>query len=352
MMLKAFVRIGTAALLALGAAMSVAAARPGAMAAPGHLPRWLSETGLYSDVSRLSVDGRNRRFTPQYPLWTDGAEKRRWVRVPAGQTIDAADVDGWSFPVGTKFWKEFAFAGRRVETRMLIRTSAEQWAFASYVWNTDQTDAELAPAAGIADIAEIAPGKRHSIPSVDDCRACHDSNRTEPLGFTALQLSDDRDALAMHAEPPHDDMLTLRTLIDERLLSPIAPALLETAPRIAAPSARARAALGYLSTNCGACHNSLSSLAPLGLQLRQPAYGGGLAVVIEGLQRRTKWDRPGAAPETTRVVDRDTPALSALLLRMKSRRPSSQMPPLGSVIADHQALQMISGWVTEELAGQ
>jgi hypothetical protein len=326
--------------------------RPHAMAASAPLPRWLSETGLYSDSSRLTVDERNRMFTPQYSLWTDGAAKRRWIRLPAGQTIDATDVDRWSFPVGTRLWKEFSFGGRRVETRMLARLSTDEWAFASYIWNADQADAELAPAAGVPDLTEVSPGKRHTIPSVDDCRACHDSNRTEPLGFTALQLSDDRDPLAVHAEEPREGMLTLRTLIGERLLMPVAPELLQMAPVIPSSSPRARAVLGYLSTNCGSCHNAVGSLAPLGLQLRQPAYGGGLEVVAAGLARHTKWDRPGAPPETTKVVDRNTPALSALLLRMKSRRPASQMPPLGSVIADHRALELISGWVTEELAGK
>ncbi len=69
-----------------------------------------------------------------------------------------------------------------------------------------------------------------------------------------------------------------------------------------------------------------------------------------GLVRRTKWDRPGAPPETTRVVDVDAPELSALLIRMKSRRPTSQMPPLGTVVADHEAVEVVSGWVREEVA--
>ena len=59
------------------------------------------------------------------------------------------------------------------------------------------------------NIAEVAPGKRHSIPSVAECRSCHDSARTEILGFNALQLSTDRDPQALHAEPLSPDMVTL-----------------------------------------------------------------------------------------------------------------------------------------------
>src|SRR5688572_27295626 len=66
------------------------------------LPQRLSETGLYRDATDLTVDARNRAFTPQYPLWTDGAAKRRWIRLPEGRTIDAARIDAWEFPVGTR----------------------------------------------------------------------------------------------------------------------------------------------------------------------------------------------------------------------------------------------------------
>jgi hypothetical protein len=314
------------------------------------LPQRLSETGLYRDMTRLVVDARNVSYTPQYPLWSDGAAKRRWLRLPDGQAIDAALIDAWEFPVGTRFWKEFSFNGRRVETRVLLKVAAVRWEFASYVWNDAQSDATRAPAGGVANAVEIAPGKWHSIPSVDECRACHDSNRTEPLGFTALQLSDDRDPLAVHGETPDAEAATFRHLIERGLLRNVPPERRGTDPVIPASSPRERAALGYLLANCGACHNTVGPLASLGLSFRQPAYGGGLGVVQASLVRRTKWDRPGAPPESTRVVDLDAPDLSALLIRMKSRRPTSQMPPLGTVVPDHDALAVISGWVLDELA--
>src|SRR5688572_19859367 len=73
-----------------------------------HLPRLLSDTGLYLRQSgTLAVDPRNRPFSPQYPLWSDGAAKSRWVQLPAGATIDARDLDRWTLPAGTRFWKEF-----------------------------------------------------------------------------------------------------------------------------------------------------------------------------------------------------------------------------------------------------
>ena len=197
-------------------------------------PRFLSQTGLYADAATQKIDSRNRLFSPQYPLWSDGATKRRWVRLPAGSTINVAELSKWELPVGTKFWKEFSFNGRKVETRFLWQTAKDKWIFASYAWNEAQTDAELASESGIANIAEVEGGKRHSIPSVSECRSCHDSKRTETLGFDALQLSTDRDPNALHAEPLTEDMLTLRTLVDENLITPKRPELIANPPRIQA----------------------------------------------------------------------------------------------------------------------
>ena len=339
--------------LASVATMAATGAGPEASAASrASLPLRLSETGLYSDASSLTVDPELLAFSPQYPLWTDGAEKRRWVSLPPGAVIDTTDIDAWTFPVGTRFWKEFSFGGRRVETRMLVKWNETDWHFASYVWNESQTDATLAPATGIPNVAEIAPGKKHSIPAIDDCRACHDSSRTEVLGFSALQLSDDRDANAIHGEPLAEGMVTLRTLLAQKRLYPSRPELVSTPPRIPAASSRERAVLGYLSTNCGACHNPKSTLASLTLDFKQPAYGGGLDLVRAGLARRTKWDRPGAVPETTSVIDPTVTEHSALLYRMRSRRPASQMPPLGTVTPDADAIARVTTWVEELGSGR
>lgn len=274
------------------------------------------------------------------------AHKSRWVRLPPGTAIDARTVDGWEFPVGTRFWKEFAFDGRKVETRLLWRSSAAGWTFASYRWDEAQTDAELVPAAGAAHLVEVARGRRHSIPSVDDCRACHDSARTELLGFTALQLSTDRDPLAPHAEPLAPGMVTLRTLVDERLLEPARPELVAVPPRIPAPDARTRAVLGYLSTNCGSCHNEESTIANLGLLLKAPLVPSPEAV--QRLFRPTaKWQIPRAPDGASAFVTPGVPDLSALLVRMRSRRPSSHMPPLGTVLHDEAAIALVDGWIRE-----
>src|SRR5690606_35012367 len=90
---------------------------PPALPAP---PLHLADTGLYADFVHRELHPEVVTFTPQYPLWSDGATKRRFLRLPPGTAIDASDPEHWVFPVGTRLWKEFAFE-RRIETRYLER---------------------------------------------------------------------------------------------------------------------------------------------------------------------------------------------------------------------------------------
>lgn len=317
-------------------------------------PALLSETGLYLPAgpgAGLVVDPRNRRFSPQYPLWTDGAAKSRWIYLPAGTVIDARDDAAWEFPVGTKFWKEFAFDGRRVETRMLWKVSASAaWVVASYRWNEAQTDAALVGDDGEPDVAEVAANRRHSIPSTGDCRACHGTARLEPLGFNPLQLSTDRDPGALHAEALSSSDVTLKTLVDAGLLSPARRDLVDAPPRIGTGSARTRAMLGYLSSNCGSCHRGDGEIAVSVPSLRYAdVMRDGDAVAAALIRRPTAWSIPGSSG-TSVLVEPGVPERSALHARMRSRSPSSQMPPLGTVLRDEAAVAALAHWILSDLA--
>jgi mono/diheme cytochrome c family protein len=343
-------RAGAGLLLGAGAfALALPSGYGGDGAEPP--PRTLAETGLYADPARLTVDPRNRSYSPQYPLWSDGADKSRWVYLPPGRKIDVSDPDAWSFPEGTKFWKEFSFGGRRVETRYLERAGPASWRVGTYLWNEAGTEATLAPREGLRDHVEIRPGIRHDIPSVADCGACHDSRGIEVLGFGALQLSTDRDPLAPHAEPLRPGMLTLETLVNEDRLSPASPSLLDRPPRIAASSPRARAALGYLHGNCAACHNPRNPTAEVGLVFQhrssavreddEPAFASAVG-------RRSQFPVPGRTDDTLRILP-GHPEASAIAYRLRSRRPLSQMPPLGTKLVDREALALIEAWIREDL---
>lgn len=312
------------------------------------LPQRLSETGLYRAGQPGIVADGNRAFAPQYPLWSDGLTKRRWVHLPPGARIGAADPWNWDFPAGTKFWKEFSHNGRRIETRLLSKTTSG-WAFATYVWNADGSDAVLAPAEGVYGAAELAPGRSHAIPATTDCLSCHGGDRPRPLGFNPLQLSTDRDPNALHAEPLAAGMLTLKELVEEGWLPESAQQLVADPPRIRTSNAATRAALGYLASNCGTCHDGSAAMIVAGpsLQLRELVEDGD-AVARRLVAQPSVWQLPGA-PGGTMLIAPGSPEASALLARMRSRSPSSQMPPLGTVLRDEAAVQALSHWIKVEL---
>ena len=312
-------------------------------------PALLSETGLY-EASRPGAIARGvRQFSPQYPLWSDGAAKARWVYLPAGTTIDTTNNADWVFPVGTKFWKEFTFNGRKVETRLIWRAGVDHWIFATYAWNEEQTDAVLAPFDGITGAAALTGGKRHNIPGQIDCQACHGTKQPGPLGFNALQLSTDRDPDAIHGEPLAPGMMTAATLEEEGLLSPARPELVTAPPRINARSPRTRAVLGYLAANCGTCHNPAGETSFTGPSLKHSDIGDGDDVVARMLQYATSWQVPGQPEGASRMLNALEPDASAILARMRSRRPSSQMPPLATQLRDEKAIAAIEEWLATDV---
>jgi hypothetical protein len=336
--------------VAVTGALAAASSGLAGVGAERRVPRRLADTGLYSDFASRRVNPRNLRFSPQYPLWSDGADKERWIQVPPGKAIDARDPERWVFPVGTKIWKQFSWSSRPVETRYLERTR-RGWVYASYAWAEDGSDAVLAPEQGLATSQEVAPGKRHAIPSVADCLSCHRGGRAEVLGFSALQLSPDRDPLAPNAEPVRRGDVDLATLVARGLVRGLPRDVLEPPPRIAAATPRGRAAKGYLHANCGGCHDSRGPLASIGVSLRHSlrARGEREQPATAAVGRPTRFDAPGAAPGESVWIAPGRPAASAVVARMQSRNPAVQMPPLGTRCVDEDALRLVKEWIEQDL---
>lgn len=316
-------------------------------------PQHLHETGLYSDFAQRIVSPRNLEYSPQYPLWSDGAVKRRWFSLPKGTAIDGAKPDAWVFPVGTRFWKEFSFNGRRIETRYLERQPDGSWLYATYAWSEDEREAVLVSDKGKPGACELGEGRWHLIPSVNDCKACHQGQNTEVLGFGALQLSPDRDPNAVHAEPVPAPGVDLNYLVKNKLLKRFPRALLDAPPRLAASSPAERAALGYFHGNCGHCHNDEGLLKNLDFTLRHSMGDAPAAperAVDTAVGRPIKARAPGQTKDAVLRIEPGAPARSVVVQRMGSRYPALQMPPLGTVILDEEAIALVSRWIAESPA--
>ncbi len=304
-------------------------------------PEDLAATGLYSDPDSLTVDPAHIAFAPQYPLWTDGAEKRRWISLPPGSAVDASDPDVWEFPVGTRLWKEFAFDGKPVETRYMERLADGTWMFATYAWSEDGRSAELVGERGRMNAYPLGGGAAHAIPGANDCRICHMSAPSPVLGFAARQLASD--TAEETAGGKRNSVLA--ALVAEGVIAGLDPAVVAAAPP--GSSALETAALGFLHGNCSHCHNAQGPLAKLGLDLRQTVADPHAAALASTVGVPLKSPPPGLAAGTTLRIAPGQPGLSAIPQRMASRWPVLQMPPLGTALADAEAVDLINRWIAE-----
>lgn len=318
------------------------------LATSAGLPQRLSETGLYADGAPGKIHPDAMSFTPQYPLWSDGTTKRRWLRLPPGASIDATDADAWKFPPGTRLWKEFSH-GRPIETRMIERLPDGSWRFSVYVWNEQGTEATLAPENGIAALpSATAPGGKYHILAQADCRACHEAANVPVLGFGALQLSPDRDPMAANAFPMSAGDVDLPGLVSKGEIQNLSREFLTQPPRIIARSPLERAALGYLHGNCGHCHSRADSdpLLSVDLVLEQAVSGqktSSAAVMATLVDAPGEYRMAGARA----LVASGHPEQSTLVLRMKTRNPMARMPPLGTSIPDAQGIALMEKWIRD-----
>lgn len=115
------------------------------------LPRLLSATGAFADTASLTPAPGLVPYTVNSPLWSDGADKARWMGIPDGARIGFATNGEWTFPEGSVWVKHFELAvnetnpavRRRLETRLLVRDTNNHVYGATYKWRADHSDADL-----------------------------------------------------------------------------------------------------------------------------------------------------------------------------------------------------------------
>ena len=288
------------------------------------LPDTLAATGLYLDVATRTLSPRARPFTPAAALWSDGAEKERWIDLPDGGSIDTSDPDAWRFPIGTKLWKEFRVGGARLETRFSWKVRDDRWLFASYVWSDDGATALRGEGREVA-----RGGTTWRVPTASECNDCHKGGRDRVLGFDAvgLGLAGGSGLLALVSEG--------------RFTTPPGP--------VAIPddgTGRAAPALAWLHVNCGtSCHNENPNATgyPIGLRLRLRT--GELGGPPTGWQSRASTiGVPAKNEEGTRIVPGDPDA--SLLVQRFAVEGALRMPPIGSDVVDADGVAKVRAWIS------
>src|SRR5690606_37492183 len=114
----------------------------------------LSEFAFFTGkLADLTPAGDVIPYDVNTPLFSNYAEKSRFVKFPQGETAQYNDSAAFTFPVGTILIKNFYYPvdfrkpdGLRkiIETRLLVRQPGG-WEAWPYVWNEDQSDAVYDP---------------------------------------------------------------------------------------------------------------------------------------------------------------------------------------------------------------
>lgn len=297
----------------------------------GELPERLSATGAYLDPTDLTVlDERLGAYEPIWPLWTSGSVKLRAVYVPNSEAAPLmGDGESWDLPVGTAFFKSFAYPDSSregglhlVETRILVREGNGDWEYGSYVWREDGSDAErvdMKLTTSVPIQLEDGTSFTHNVPARLDCRKCHESTPDPVLGFSRIQLEDGAiDALADRGwlQLPEDP-----------------------APALPGDDSLTRDVLAYFQGNCVHCHNG-SGLASASFDLRpEVALENIIDVPTES----------SAQLAGIRVIPGD-PDSSVLYMAMAAESDDPElkvMPPLGIDLIDADGVALVRSWILQ-----
>jgi uncharacterized repeat protein (TIGR03806 family) len=304
---------------------------------------------LFADAGALHPNAGVTPYALNTPLFSDYAEKSRFLYLPPGTHATYRQKGALDLPVGATLIKTFAYPAdfrhpdqkvRKIETRLLIHRRSG-WTALAYVWNEDQTEAVLKRAGKRLDVSFIdAHGQArqvdYHVPNQNQCKECHSlSGRIAPIGVKARNLNGD----FAYPEGAENQLAHwTRTGLMTGAPTP------DKAPRTAVwdnPAepleARGRA---YLDGNCGHCHNPRGMASNTGLfldleQVRPVKIGVGKRPVAAG--------KGSGDLETDLVPGR--PDSSIIAYRMASTEPGVMMPELGRSVTHDEGLALVREYI-------
>jgi uncharacterized repeat protein (TIGR03806 family) len=289
-------------------------------------------------------------YTVNTPLFSNYAEKLRFIRLPEGSSAVYNDSASFEFPVGTILIKNFYYPidfrkpekGRRIlETRLLV-LQEEGWEAWPYTWNEEQTEAYYDPAGETKDIVYTnAAGKkistRYVIPNKNQCKGCHARGKEmKPIGTSARQLNGDLQySSGKENQLEYWKNAGMLTSLPDLAIAP--KLAVWNDPSSGDLNARARA---YLDANCGHCHSRSG-----------PANTSGLFLNIDekdkthlGVNKPPVAAGRGAGDLHVDIVP-GQPQRSILVFRMKTNDPAIAMPEIGREQVDKEGVELIEEWI-------
>ncbi|MBX3204834.1 MAG: PQQ-dependent sugar dehydrogenase [Labilithrix sp.] len=311
---------------ASGAVKQLVAADAGDGAAPEILAGGsLRETGCLDPRSPARAPTGAIAYSVNSPLWSDGADKERWLFVPEGKKIGVGPDGDFDVPPASVAVKTFTVGGKRIETRLFVRYDDGGWGGYSYEWADDQSDAVLLTEGKTKD---LPGGGTWHFPSRSECFACHTPSAGFTLGLEARQLDRDDGGNVLER---------FAAFLDAPIAREAFPPLAAADTQGASTEERAR---GYLHANCSMCHREGSGAGAATLDLR---------VDRSLLDTRTCNVAPQAGDlgvVGSKLVVPGDPGRSTLALRVRALD-ESRMPPLATRIVDEAGAAAVEAWIRE-----
>jgi uncharacterized repeat protein (TIGR03806 family) len=294
-------------------------------------PEQLSKTGCVEPLDPARPAPGLIPYDVNSPLWSDGADKERFLALPEGKTITVAADGDFDFPVGSVLMKTFSLGGKKIETRLFMRHDDGEWSGYTYEWNDAQTDATLLPSSKTKSVGAVT----WTFPSRGQCINCHTTAAGHTLGLELGQL--DGDYVYTQTNRISNQLRTLEHI--GAFAAPLGVGVdqIVAYPRPAAPGPLEPRARAYLHANCSHCHRPTGpGRGDLDLRFGTPLAGTkacGTDPMLGSL-----------GVTNAKIVAPGSPATSILSLRPHALD-STRMPPLASRAVDTAGLGVLDGWI-------
>ena len=284
------------------------------------------------------------------PLFTDYAEKARFIKLPAGKKINYKATSTFDLPLGTVLIKNFYYyndvrkpeLGRRIIETRLLANMQDGWHTYQYIWNEEQTEAVFEPIGDVTTVEYIdGAGKKikadYVVPSQPQCKGCHNRNDTiVPIGIAARHLNGDY----TYTSGKQNQLQYWQQLGMIDLPTSTIPANAKwNNEQSGSLNDRARA---YLDINCGHCHNA-----------NGPANTSGLLLDIHTTNttalgiNKTPVAAGRGSGNLAFAIEPGKPNQSFLVYRMNSTDPGIAMPEIGRNRIHKEGIALISKWIKE-----
>ena len=309
----------------------------------------LSTYGFFADLRAQAPAPGVLPYELNTPLFSDHAEKARFVWLPDGTAMSWRDDEAFDLPVGAVILKTFGFpvdarapaSGRQlVETRLLVHR-ARGWEGAAYVYD-GRGDARLALEGASRDVAWLdeAGGARqlaYLVPNQNQCKNCHEEtkDRLAPLGPKARHLNrPGPTGSGVDNQLAH--WRDLGILVGAPDPAGWPRSAVASDPSSGTLEQRARA---WLDISCAHCHNPGGAARTSGLDLSITAQPAALGVC----KAPVATGRGSAGRQFDIVPGR--PDESIVMARIESNEPEIKMPELGRTVTDEQGVALIRAWI-------